>query len=85
MSYSVPMMMTIACTQMKITPEEALTAATVNAAAALKMSGDIGTLEPGKKADVVFLTIPDYKYLPYHYGENHVAAVMKDGTWLDYR
>jgi imidazolonepropionase len=85
MSYSVPMMMTIACTQMKITPEEALTAATVNAAAALKMSGEIGTLEPGKKADIVFLTIPDYRYLPYHYGENHVAAVMKDGTWLDYR
>jgi imidazolonepropionase len=85
MSYSVPMMMTIACTQTKMTPEEALTAATVNAAAGLGMSDTVGTLERGKIADVVLLTIPNYKYLPYHYGENHVAAVIKDGTWLDYR
>jgi imidazolonepropionase-like amidohydrolase len=33
----------------------------------------------------VFLQMPNYMYLPYHYGENHVAAVMKSGTWLEYR
>jgi imidazolonepropionase len=85
MSYSVPLMMTMACTQMKMTPEEALTAATLNAAAALNMSDTVGSIEPGKLADVVFLQMPNYMYLPYHYGENHVAAVMKSGTWLEYR
>ncbi len=85
MSYSVPLMMTMACTQMKMTPEESLTAATINAAAALKISDKLGSIEKGKLADVVFLQMPNYQYLPYHYGENHVAAVMKSGTWLEYR
>lgn len=85
MSYSVPLMMTMACTQMKMAPEESLTAATINAAAALKMSDRVGSIEKGKLADIVFLQMPNYMYLPYHYGENHVAAVMKSGTWLEYR
>lgn len=85
MSYSVPLMMTMACTQMKMTPEESLTAATINAAAALNMSERVGSIEKGKLADIVFLHMPNYMYLAYHYGENHVAAVMKSGTWLEYR
>ncbi len=85
MSYSVPLMMTIACTQMRMTPEESLTAATINAAAALKISDKLGSIERGKLADIVFLQMPNYMYLSYHYGENHVAAVMKSGTWLEYR
>ncbi len=84
MSYSVPLMMTIACTQMKMTPEEALTASTLNAAAALNLSDTVGSLEPGKRADIALLRIPGYTYLPYHFGENHVAAVVKDGIWLEY-
>ncbi len=84
-SYSVPLMMTMACTQMKMTPEETLTAATINAAAALNMSRIVGSIEEGKQADIVFLQMPNYMYLPYHFGENHVAAVMKSGTWLEYR
>lgn len=84
-SYSVPLMMTMACTQMKMTPEESLTAATINAAAALNISDRVGSIEKGKLADIVFLQIPNYLYLPYHYGENHVGAVMKGGTWLEYR
>jgi imidazolonepropionase len=85
MSFSMPLMMTIACTQMKLSPEEALTAATLNAAAAIGVSDSVGSIEPGKQADIVFLQIPNYRYLPYHFGENHVAAVMKRGTWLEYR
>lgn len=85
MSYSVPLMMTMACTQMKMTPEEALTAATINAAAALNLSHIVGSIEKGKRADIIFLKMPNYRYLPYHYGENHVAAVIKNGTWLEYR
>jgi len=85
MSYSVPLMMTIACTQMHMTPEESLTAATINAAAALNLSGEVGSIEKGKRADIIFLKMPNYRYLPYHFGENHVAAVIKSGTWLEYR
>jgi imidazolonepropionase len=85
MSYSVPLMMTMACTQMKMTPEETLTAGTLNAAAALGLSDRFGSIETGKQADIVFLQMPNYRYLPYHFGENHVAAVMKSGTWLEYR
>jgi len=84
-SYSVPLMMTMACTQMKMTPEETLTAATINAAASLNIADKVGSIEKGKQADIVFLQMPNYMYLPYHFGENHVAAVMKSGTWLEYR
>lgn len=84
MSYSMPLMMTIACTQMKMSPEEAITASTLNAAAALKLSHDLGSIEVGKKADVIVLDIPNYKFLPYHFGENHVWRVVKNGVVLEF-
>jgi imidazolonepropionase len=84
MSYSMPMMMTIACTHMKMSPEEAITASTLNAAAAINRSVEIGSIETGKKADIVVLKIPDYKFLPYHFGENHVETVIKDGVVLEF-
>lgn len=84
MSYSMPMMMTIACTQMQMTPEEAITAATLNAAAALNLSDRVGSIEPGKQADVIVLDIPNYKFLPYHFGENHVEQVVKNGVVLEF-
>lgn len=83
MSYSMPLMMTIACTQMGLTPEEAIAASTINAAAALQLSGDIGSIETGKKADIILLNIPNHAYLPYHFGENHVEMVIKDGVVLE--
>lgn len=84
MSYSMPLMMTIACTQMGMTPEEAITASTLNAAAAIKRSHEIGSIEAGKKADLILLDIPNYRHLPYHFGENHVEKVVKNGVVLEF-
>jgi imidazolonepropionase len=84
MSYSMPMMMTIACTHMQMSPEEAISASTLNAAAALNLSDQVGSIEVGKKADIIVLNIPNYKFLPYHFGENHVAKVVKDGVVLEF-
>ena len=84
MSYSMPLMMTIACTHMSMTPEEALTASTLNGAAALGLSEKLGSIEIGKQADIVLYDIPDYRYLAYHFGTSHVAKVIKHGTYLDF-
>ncbi len=83
MSFSMPMMMTIACTQMKMSPEEALTAATLNGAAALNMSSSVGSVEIGKNADLIVADIPDYRFLAYHFGSNHVITTIKNGTILE--
>ena len=83
MSYSMPMMMTIACTQMRMTPEEALTAATFNGAAALGLSSSLGSIEVGKQADFLIADIPDYRTLAYHFGVNHIRTTIKNGTLLE--
>jgi imidazolonepropionase len=84
MSFSMPMMMTIACTQMQMTPEEALTAATLNGAAALGISASVGSIEAGKQADMVIADMPDYRFLAYHFGVNQVRHVVKHGTLLEF-
>lgn len=84
MCHSMPMMLTLACTQMRMSPEEAVTAATLNAAAALGMSGAVGSIEPGKQADVVLYDVTDYRTIPYHYGTNHVWKIVKNGVLLDF-
>jgi imidazolonepropionase len=84
MSYSMPMMMTIACTQMHMTPEEAITASTLNGAAALGLSGEIGSIEVGKSADLIVADVPDYRFLAYHFGANHVRTIIKNGTILEF-
>ena len=61
MSFSMPMMMTIACTQMRMTPEEAITACTLNGAAALGLSHETGSIEVGKQADIVLYDVPNYQ------------------------
>lgn len=84
MSYSLQMMMTLACTQMRMTPEEAITAVTLNGAAALGLSAEVGSIEVGKQADVVLYNVHDYRYIAYHYAVNHVWKVIKNGVLLDF-
>jgi imidazolonepropionase len=83
MSYSMPMMMTIACAQMRMTPEESITAATMNGAAALGISSTVGSIEVGKNADIIVADVPDYRFLAYHFGANHVRTTIKNGTILE--
>ena len=83
MSFSMPMMMTIACTQMNMSVEECLTATTINAATVLGRSNETGSIAPGKKADLVVYDAPSYAYIPYHFGENHVRTVVKHGIVFD--
>lgn len=84
MCFSMQMMLTIACTQMHLSPEEAITAATLNGAAALGLSSEIGSIEIGKQADVVLYDVKDYRYIPYHYGTNHVWKIVKNGVVLEF-
>ena len=84
MSFSMPLMMTIACTHMRMTPEEAITASTLNGAAALGISNEVGSIEVGKQADIVLYDVPNYLTIPYHYGINHVWKVIKNGTVLEF-
>jgi imidazolonepropionase len=84
MSFSMPLMMTIACTQMSMTPEEAITACTLNGAAALGLSNQVGSIEVGKQADIILYNLPQYRHLPYYFGVNHVAKVIKRGTILEF-
>ena len=76
---SVPLIMSIACTQMRLTPAESLVAATLNAAWALGQADQTGSLAPGKRADFVILDGPDYRLVPYRAGHNPVAAVFLGG------
>jgi imidazolonepropionase len=84
MSYSMPLMMAIACTHMKMSPEEVITASTINGAAALNLSNELGSVDVGKRGDLVILDILNYKFLPYHFGENHVYRVVKNGVLLEF-
>ncbi len=69
----------LACRFMKLTPAQAIAAATINAAAAIKMEHKVGSLEPGKQADLLILNIPDYRHLGYRFGENLVETIIKKG------
>ncbi len=83
MCYSMPMMMTIACTQMKMKVEEVITASTLNGAAALGLSNEVGSIEVGKNGDIIIFDVPDYKYIPYHFSNNFVKHVIKNGVLLE--
>jgi len=69
----------LACYQMRMTPAEAITAATYNAACAIGQNTRIGSLEPGKQADLLILDCPNHLHLAYHFGVNHVDTVVKNG------
>ncbi|MCL6451215.1 MAG: imidazolonepropionase [Acetobacteraceae bacterium] len=76
---SLPLVMSLACLCLGLTPEEALTAATANAACALGLGGRLGSLEPGKDADLVVFDAPSLEFLPYRVGVNLVRTVLKRG------
>jgi len=76
--------MTLACAYSHLTPAEAVTAATINAAGAIGMEDEIGSLEVGKKADIIMLDVPNYEHIPYHFGVNLVEMVMKNGDIVVY-
>ncbi len=72
-----PMM--LACSKYKLTPKEALSAVTLNGACVIERGDEIGTIEVGKKADIVIWKAPDLNYLFYRYGSNQVKTVIKNG------
>jgi imidazolonepropionase len=76
---NLPLVGAMACTQMGMLPAEALTALTLNAAAAVGRSDRLGSLEVGKQADLVICDVPDYRHLFYHFGVSHVGRVVKRG------
>ncbi len=69
----------LACYELKMTPAEALTAATINAAHSIRKAQEIGSIETGKKADIVILNAPDFRFLGYRLGSNLVETVVKNG------
>lgn len=77
---SMPLVMNLACISMRLTPAEALTAATYNAACAINKQEKIGSLEVGKQADVVLWNVENYQELQYLFGVNHVKTVWKNGV-----
>jgi imidazolonepropionase len=76
---SMPVVLSLACTQMKMTPAEGLTAATINAAWSLGLAGEVGSLEPGKSADFVIHEGSDYREIPYFLGTQRPTMVFARG------
>lgn len=77
---SMPMAMSLACTHMKMSPAEAVAAATVNGAWALRVADHKGSIEPGKDADFAIFDVSDYREIPYWFGANHCAATVLNGV-----
>jgi len=77
---SMPLVMAIACRYQRLLPAEAVIASTINAAHAIGMGERIGSLEPGKQADMLIVAAPDYRHLAYQFGGNLVERVIKRGT-----
>jgi len=79
---SMQMIIVLACYNMKLSPAEALTAATINSACAIDRQDEIGSIEVGKKADIIIFDVPNYNFLPYQFGVNLVSKVIKNGKIL---
>jgi imidazolonepropionase len=86
---SMPMAMSLACTHMKMSPAEAIAAATINGAWALRVAGDKGSIEPGKDADLAIFDVEDYREIPYWFGTNQCRLTILNGfaptrsTWTE--
>ncbi|MFU8766586.1 MAG: amidohydrolase family protein, partial [Candidatus Methanoperedens sp.] len=76
---SMQIILTLACLKMRMSPAQAINAATINAAHAMDRADTIGSLEAGKQADIIILDAPGHKYIPYHFGVNLVRTVIKKG------
>ncbi len=74
------LILSLACTQMKMIPAEAIWGATLNSAVSILREKTVGSLEVGKKADIVLFDVPNFRYIPYHYGMNHVKMVIRHGN-----
>jgi imidazolonepropionase len=79
---SVPLAIALTTLQMNMTIEEVITGLTLNGAAAVGRAGEIGSLDPGKKADLVIHEFPSYKFIPYHIGVSTVEKVIKNGRMI---
>ena len=77
---SMPMAMSLACTQMKMSPAEAISAATINGAWALRVADRKGSIEPGKDADLAVFDVEDYREIPYWFGANHCGLTVLNGA-----
>ena len=76
---SMPMILSLACTQLRMTPAEAIAAATINGAYALRRGAAVGSLEPGKQADLAVFDVADYREIPYYFGVNNCSMTFKRG------
>jgi imidazolonepropionase len=79
-SESIPLVAALAALYMNLSPEEIVTALTLNGAAALGRAQVVGSLDPGKQGDVVILENPSYRFIPYHIGVSTVEQVIKRGV-----
>ena len=81
---SMPMILSLACSRLRMTPAEAVTAATLNAAHSLGRAGKIGSIERGKQADLAVFEVADYREIPYYFGVDTCWMTMKRGeiVWL---
>jgi imidazolonepropionase len=79
MTESLPLIMTMGCAMFRMLPREVIQATTIHAAKSIGRENEIGSLEVGKQADIAIFDIPNYRYLPYHFGVDHVEVVIKKG------
>ncbi|HRD58922.1 MAG TPA: amidohydrolase family protein, partial [Ferruginibacter sp.] len=74
----------LSCIQMKLLPQEAINAATINGAFAMELQNELGSITIGKKASLIFTKpIPSLAYLPYSFGHNLIDKVMIDGSFVN--
>lgn len=74
----------LSCIQMRMLPEEAINAATLNGAHAMEVADEVGSISVGKRANLILTKpIPSLTYLPYAFGTNHIERVMLNGNWID--
>jgi imidazolonepropionase len=76
------MVISLACSHLRMTPAEAITAATINGACAIGRGNHAGSIEPGKDADLIILNAADFREIPYHFGWNQVHLTMKRGVTI---
>jgi imidazolonepropionase len=76
---SMPFVLSLACTHMKMSPAEAISAATINGAWALRLQDRKGSIEPGKDADLAVFAVKDYREIPYWFATNRCAALVLNG------